>query len=200
MSNYFNDNGYIIQRNVINEQTLKLLKAEIKLTEQLMCFNQNQKIDNYFFNDTSCKKSFSIYSMMCSEALLNIIQPIIENVTNLKLFPTYSYTRIYYKNSILHKHTDRNECEISATVCILTDKDKPWDIYLFDKNKNKVCVTLFEGDILIYKGIELEHWREEYTGEQQIQIFLHYVNKYGNFSNLKYDGRYLLGSSKSHEI
>jgi len=32
------------------------------------------------------------------------------------------------------------------------------------------------GDILIYKGEELQHWREPYKGEFQVQAHLHYVD------------------------
>jgi hypothetical protein len=30
--------------------------------------------------------------------------------------------------------------------------------------------------MLIYKGMELEHWREPFKGENCIQVFLHYNN------------------------
>ena len=45
------------------------------------------------------------------------------------------------------------------------------------------------GDAVIYLGCELEHWREPFTGDFQIQTFLHYVNKNGPNKEWKYDKR-----------
>ena len=35
-------------------------------------------------------------------------------------------------------------------------------------------VDLKPGDMLVYKGMELEHWREAFEGDNCIQVFLHY--------------------------
>ena len=104
----------------------------------------------------------------------------------LKLNETYSYARIYKKGDILHRHKDRFSCEISTTLNLGGDK---WSIYL-SPNENvgkpdgkKITVTsnakgmkvdLKPGDMLVYKGMELEHWREAFEGDNCIQVFLHY--------------------------
>jgi hypothetical protein len=47
--------------------------------------------------------------------------------------------------------------------------------------------------MLIYKGMELEHWREPFEGEDCIQVFLHY-NKISKEAELnKFDKRPHLG-------
>ena len=195
-SMFFNENGYIIMRNVLNEQTINLLKTEIKITEKKLCFEKNKKKNDYFFSDNMCNKSFSAYSLLGTEALLNMFCTLIEDSIGLKLFPTYSYSRIYYKGSILKKHIDRSECEISVSLCLLKDNEDKWKFFLEDKNKNEICIDLDEGDMVIYMGTKLSHWRNEFLGNEHIQIFLHYVNKYGENSNSKYDGRYFLGLQK----
>jgi len=80
-----------------------------------------------------------------------------------------------------------------------------WPIFI-EPNKNKgrmtdngyvsdftkgVKVDLSPGDILIYKGCDLEHWREEFKGEKCVQVFLHY-NKAKSQENM-YDKRPTLG-------
>ena len=57
-----------------------------------------------------------------------------------------------------------------------------------------IRVDLEPGDMLVYSGCELEHWREEFTGNICAQVFLHYNHVNGQFadSNL-YDKRPLLG-------
>jgi hypothetical protein len=41
--------------------------------------------------------------------------------------------------------------------------------------------------------MEVEHWREEYTGSQQIQLFFHYVDADGPHANCRFDYRPMLG-------
>jgi hypothetical protein len=48
--------------------------------------------------------------------------------------------------------------------------------------------------MLVYSGCELEHWREEFTGNICAQVFLHYNHINGQFKeNNLYDKRPLLG-------
>ena len=46
--------------------------------------------------------------------------------------------------------------------------------------------------MVIYKGHEIEHWREPFQGEHHAQVFLHYNEQGGRFDSL-YDGRPVLG-------
>ena len=43
--------------------------------------------------------------------------------------------------------------------------------------------------MLVYEGAKFEHWREPFTGTACIQLFLHYVNRFGPFSEFAYDRR-----------
>jgi hypothetical protein len=57
---------------------------------------------------------------------------------------------------------------------------------------NKVNMQV--GDAVLYRGMEVEHWREKYTeGQWQAQVFLHYVDADGPHADQKYDGREQLG-------
>ena len=54
--------------------------------------------------------------------------------------------------------------------------------YIFRPNRKKPVkqeleVDLDPGDMLIYSGCDLEHWREEFKGKNCGQVFLHYNNK-----------------------
>jgi hypothetical protein len=64
-----------------------------------------------------------------------------------------------------------------------------WSIFLEGKE-----VKLDIGDMLIYSGCELEHWREPFTGENCGQVFLHYNNAAKDTAEEnKFDGRSILG-------
>ena len=189
--------GYVVLRNVLCTQTLDLLKIQTKMVENIECFKINENPQNFPFGDKQCKNSFAKYGILCYESLLLLLKPLMEKHIEKELCPTYSYTRIYYKNSKLDKHKDRSSCEYSATICITIDNE-PWDIYLKKYDSTEICVSLNPGDLIIYKGTELEHWREKYNGKEQIQVFLHYIDKNGHYNNANYvnDGRPIIGLEK----
>ena len=121
-------------------------------------------------------------------------QPIMEKTTGLKLQPAYTYARIYKKGDILKRHKDRFSCEISTTMNLGGDQ---WDLYLESfgqKGKKGIKVNLNQGDMLVYSGCELEHWREKFKGKSCCQVFLHYNNEKtpGSGQNL-FDKRLHLG-------
>ncbi|HEY2917803.1 MAG TPA: hypothetical protein VGK77_02285, partial [Candidatus Binatia bacterium] len=41
------------------------------------------------------------------DGLLTDLLPLAESITELKLFPTFSYFRVYHRGDILERHTDR---------------------------------------------------------------------------------------------
>jgi hypothetical protein len=148
------------------------------------------------WNDNQIPNTYSHYADIAMETLLLLVQPIMEKHTKLKLIPTYSYARIYKKGDVLHRHKDRFSCEISTTLNLGGD---PWPIYLSPKenvgipdgktitassNVKGIKVNLKPGDMLIYKGMELEHWREPFEEENCAQVFLHYneVSKEGKLN------------------
>ena len=113
----------------------------------------------------------------------------VEKYSNTKLIPTYSYSRIYEKGAILDKHIDRKSCAVSVTLNLGGDL---WPIYL-QKNRKKIKVDLSPGDMLLYSGCTLYHWRETFEGNICGQVFLHYnENNDKNMKNI-YDGRACLG-------
>jgi len=146
------------------------------------------------WNDDQVPNTYSHYADIAMETLLLLVQPIMEKQTGIKLIPTYSYARIYKKGDILHRHKDRFSCEISTTLNLGGDI---WPIYLEPSGKEGlkgIKVNLNPGDMLVYKGNELEHWRDIFDGENCTQVFLHYNNlkTKGSKENI-YDKRPHLG-------
>ena len=126
------------------------------------------------WTDQQVPNTYSHYADVAMETLLLRTLPIMEKKTGLKLNPTYSYARIYKTGDVLHRHKDRFSCEISTTLNLGGD---PWPIYLDPTGKRGqagIKVDLKPGDMLIYSGCELEHWRDEFKGDNCGQVFLHY--------------------------
>ena len=116
-------------------------------------------------------ETYSQYSNIAMETLMLKCQPQMEKITELKLYPAYSYARIYKKGDELKRHKDRFSCEISTTMNLGGDD---WPIYLepdpkkggvkpgvgyISDNTKGIKVDLKPGDMLVYSGCELEHWR-----------------------------------------
>ena len=139
--------------------------------------------------DGQIPHTYSIYSDMAMETLMLKCQPVMEKITGLKLAPAYTFARIYKHGDVLKRHKDRFSCEISTTLNLGGD---PWSIYLspnenvglpdgkkitVESKAKGIKVDLKPGDMLVYRGCELEHWRNKFKGKECIQAFLHYNNR-----------------------
>jgi|TARA_B110001452_G_C15188296_1_gene412671 hypothetical protein len=152
------------------------------------------------WTDKQIPNTYSHYADIVMETLLEKIKPVMEENTGLKVLPTYTYARIYKKGDILKRHKDRPSCEISTTINLGGDS---WPIYLEpsgEKGKEGVKVNLNPGDMLIYRGCELEHWREAFEGDNCGQVFLHYneANSPEGQKNI-YDGRPFIGLPQQYK-
>ena len=187
-------NKYKIIKEVINKNLAKFCFDYLKIKKNAVEFMYKKNIVNQnellgIWTDTQIPNTYSCYSDYVMENLLIEILPIVEKQINCKLFPTYSYTRLYKKGDELKRHKDRPSCEISGTLNLGGD---PWDIYLDPSgkaNQKGIKIFLEPGDMLIYYGHELEHWREPFKGEECGQVFLHYTTK----STFLFDRRPMLG-------
>ena len=170
----------------------KIIKKAITRDLAEFCFNYfnlKRQVVNYLlttdfmpqdtslfgtYTDEQVPNTYSHYSDIAMETLLQEVKPVMEKETKLKLSETYSYARIYKKGDVLARHKDRYSCEISTTLNLGGD---PWPIYLDPTGKTGqagIKVDLEPGDMLVYSGCDLEHWREEFKGKDCGQVFLHY--------------------------
>ena len=159
------------------------------------------------WTDKQIPNTYSHYADHVMETLLMKTLPVMQKETGLQLVPTYSYARAYKKGDILKRHKDRPSCEISTTIHLGGDQ---WSIFIDPTGSNNVIdeykniikpnatqgvkVDLDVGDMLVYSGCELEHWREQFQGNVCVQVFLHYNHVNGQFAEKnKFDKRPMLG-------
>tara|TARA_R110000824_G_scaffold264279_1_gene453100 strand:+ start:751 stop:1413 length:663 start_codon:yes stop_codon:yes gene_type:complete len=157
--------------------------------------------------DKQIPGAYSKYADWVMETLLMYMIPLMKAKTGMDLIPTYSYTRLYEKGNVLHRHKDRPSCEVSTTLHLGGDE---WPIFLDPTGGDFVIdeyaqtikpdapkgiqVDLKVGDMLIYSGCDLEHWREPFEGTVCSQVFLHYNHANGPYAKTNLlDGRALLG-------
>ena len=165
------------------------------------------------WKDPQVPNTFSKYGDGVMETLLVRTLPLMRKLTGLNLIPCYAYARIYKKGDILARHKDRPSCETSCTIHLGGD---PWDIFIDPSGRtsvkksikeNKVIlkkrpakgkpISLKPGDMMVYCGQDIEHWRKPFKGNICAQLFLHYNDQDGPYGQKNiYDGRPVLGISK----
>ena len=179
----FKKNKYSILRKAISKELANFTYAYFLNKRKVARFLFDQKwlspFTEYFgvWNEQQIPNTYSHYGDLVMETLLQRVKPVMEKHTKLKLSETYSYARIYKKGDILHRHKDRPSCEISTTINLGGDS---WPIYVDPTGRQGqagIKIDLDPGDMLIYSGCDLEHWREEFTGDNCGQVFLHYNKK-----------------------
>ena len=213
----FKKNKYQVLRGAISKELADVAYRYLQICAEA----DNWMLSNYVthtgnplvgnFHDVQVPGSYAKYADRFMETLLVKTIDVMQKKTGLKLVPTYSYTRLYRTGNILNRHKDRPSCEISTTLCLGGDH---WPIYLDPTGADNVIeeykgiikpgaplgveVNLKPGDMLIYSGCELEHWRKPFEGKLCGQVFLHYNHADGRFAKANlYDKRPLLGIPKT---
>ena len=190
----FKKNKYTVIRQAISKDLAAFVANYFLMQRQVYDTCKNARYISPFetiigtYDDKQIPNTYSQYSNIAMETLMLKCQPKMEEVTGLKLYPAYTYARIYKKGDELKRHKDRFSCEISTTMNLGGDD---WPKYL-SPNENVgapdgknikaaskakgIKVDLKPGDMLVYSGCELEHWREKFKGKECVQVFLHYNN------------------------
>ena len=143
--------------------------------------------------DKQAPNSHCVYGDPAFDMVMVMLAQSVSDIVGKELIPQYTYARIYKNGSFLERHFDRPECEYSVTLSLGGEYDKQWPIWIQDYSGNDNCVSLDEGDVMVYCGSKLDHWREKFEGNTQYQLFMHYVDAEGKFKNRIYDGRPNLG-------
>lgn len=169
----------------------------------------------------SNKKQFKIDSQTNSlisehgdylmETLMDLSTPVIEQNVGKKLWPTYSFLRVYDKDSDLPVHKDRPSCEYTVALCLGADPiNIPYEIFVGEEDDSSDYkyyssekeykryridhkFAMVPNNAIIFKGMDKIHWREMCNHDHFITVFLHYVDKEGEYKEYKFDKRNMLG-------
>tara|TARA_R100001594_G_scaffold24803_1_gene48692 strand:+ start:505 stop:1140 length:636 start_codon:yes stop_codon:yes gene_type:complete len=198
----FKKNKYAIVRQAISKDLASFIANYFSMKKQVFDTCLEKKfispyevlLGEYEGPNEQIPNTYSHYSDIAMETLMLKLQPLMEKTTGLKLYPSYTYARVYKKGDVLKRHKDRFSCEVSTTVNLGGDD---WPIYLEPSGQEGmkgIKIDLKPGDMLVYSGCELEHWREKFKGKECVQVFLHYNNrKTSGAKNNMFDKRPHLG-------
>jgi hypothetical protein len=183
----FRNHGYVKIENAIDQEFSDFV-TQYALFDEMQDFSPDGK---------QVVNAHAKYGDPVMETLLLKLQDLIEQCTGLTVFPTYSFFRVYRNNDELVIHKDRPSCEISATLCFNYSYDSKkyvWPIYMENNS-----VVLNPTDLVIYRGCDLNHWREKFCttdNDWHVQGFFHYVDANGPYADYKFDKRESIGVSK----
>jgi len=198
--------GYLVEPIFIKEFLPKQILNLIYTYSIIKYGNQKQ-----FKTDIQTNALISEHSDYLMETLMDLSTPVIEQNVKKKLFPTYSFFRIYDKGSDLKTHIDRESCEYTVALCLGAHPvDQPYEIFLGEKddnsdykyfsNKNNLeryridyKFPMLPNNAIIFKGMNKLHWREQCQHDHFITVFLHYVDQDGEYKDFKFDKRSALG-------
>lgn len=104
----------------------------------------------------------------------------LSQVAGEPLKASYVYLASYLSDAELKKHTDREQCEFSLTLCLDFSPEPAlqtrWPIRL-STPEGRVAVYQALGDALAYRGTRLPHYRDVLPeGQTSTSIFFHYVS------------------------
>jgi len=186
---HFAKHGWAYVPNLVDKYECEML------TNHLHLMNDAGKMKA----DRHCPLSTGMYGDPVLDNFLELNRSKISKLVNISLLPTYTFARLYKTKETLFIHKDRPSCEISATITLGHDENsKIWPFFFSKINGfEDVHRQVIEvGGAVLYRGMDLWHWRQEYRGKWQAQVFLHYVDANGPNADQAYDGREKLGSRK----
>lgn len=191
MNTDFEEKGYFLVKNFLEKDFAEFIQQY---------FYVRIKAGHSSHGETQAPGAYSFYSDPLIETILLCSIDLVSKISGKKLLPCYSYTRLYAKGDELTIHRDRPSCEISATLALgIPENEKIQPIY-FSENEdqsNPVEILLSPGDLCVYRGCDLHHWRPPFTQKWYLQSFLHYVDADGPYKDCLYDTRPYLATPTS---
>lgn len=183
----FKEKGYHIVRNFLDLDFVSFINQYF-----FTRINAGQAV----LGDDQAPNSYYFYGDPLMDTILGGSVQEFSEIVGYSLLPTYSYTRLYIEGDELKIHRDRPSCQLSGTLALgIPDGEEINSIY-FSQNEDKsdaIEIKLNPGDLCLYHGCDLLHWREPFTQKWYLQAFLHYVDADGPYTDFLYDKRPYLG-------
>lgn len=166
----FREKGYVPLRNLIHPFNLAALRRYYRhaIRRGTIRLGDDQSSLRYVAHNESVARFFH-------HQLTNAVSAVVGE----PIKPSYVYFASYVSGAELKKHTDREQCEFSVTLCLDFSPEPAlatsWPI-LLDTSDGRVAVYQALGDGLLYRGTRVPHYRNMLAkGHTSTSIFFHYV-------------------------
>jgi hypothetical protein len=166
----FRERGYVPLENLIHPFHLAALRRYYRraLRRGTIRLGDEQSSRRYVAHNERVARFFH-------QQIANAVQAIAGEAIK----PSYVYLASYLSGAELRKHTDREQCEFSVTLCLdfspEPELETSWPIRL-DTAEGTATVYQALGDGLVYRGTRVPHYRDVLgAGHTSTSIFFHYV-------------------------
>ena len=144
-------------------------------------YRYHTRIGSFHLGDPQVSRRYAAYNEPVTRFFHQQLNNAVSGLTGARVKPSYVYWASYQSGSELLKHTDREQCEYSITLCIDASpepqSETPWPIQL-DSPNGHVCIYQRIGDGLLYRGRTIPHYRDRLpSGLTSTSIFFHYVDE-----------------------
>ena len=167
---YFRENGYVPLGRLIHPFNLAALRRYYRhaIRQGAIWLGDEQSSRRYVAHNEAVARFFH-------HQIANAVSAIVGEAVK----PSYVYFGSYLSGAELKKHTDRQQCEFSVTLCLDFSPEPElatsWPIRL-DTPEGTVKVYQALGDGLVYRGTKVPHYRHVLAeGYTSTSIFFHYV-------------------------
>jgi hypothetical protein len=195
----YRDDKIVVIRGAISWDSanflLNYLSVKRKVAQRFLSDGYESELIGTFEETDTDKSVYSIYGDIAIDTAMLKVKPQVDKLIGEQTWPTYSYARIYPYESIVAPHKDREECEISCSMYLGGTK---WDMFVEGKDGPE-RIDLNAGDMVVYAGTELTHWRETFLGVDSdgnpgecTQVSFHY-QRANNQNFNAFDGRNQIG-------
>jgi hypothetical protein len=136
---------------------------------------------SFSLGDSQVARRYAAYNETVARFYHYQFTQVVSDVSARVVRPSYAYFLAYQSDSELLRHTDREQCEYSITICVDASPEpqaqNPWPIELQTMD-GMLRVWQHIGDGLLYRGRYLPHARETLPrGYSSSSMLLHYVDE-----------------------
>jgi hypothetical protein len=155
--------------NILSEEECKFLTNQFDLEKSSKNSKDNVEINMgvYGFRPSH---QFNVY--------LDKLKPkVLETLNIIDLTNVNTFTREYKNHSILPKHVDRTDINITMSICLESNIKKEWPLWAEIDNKNINFNTNVGDCIILMDSDKISHWRDRLIcdeNERVLQFFLHW--------------------------
>ena len=134
-----------------------------------------RKIDPDLVFDNQVVGRRSMHNASLFKAVHAQIAALVQSVADEAIKPSYCYLSVYPQGSELVKHTDRSQCKWNASITFARTADL-WPIYVeVPSGVKEIRAEL--GEVVVYRGTDIPHWREPLPAGTATVCFFHFVNQ-----------------------
>jgi hypothetical protein len=166
----FREKGYVPLSNLIHPFNLAALRRY---------YRHAIRRGTIRLGDEQSPRRYAAYNESVARFFHHQIANAVSAIVGEPVKPSYVYFASYLSGAELKKHTDREQCEFSVTLCLDFSPEPElatsWPIRL-DAGEGTVAVYQALGDGLVYRGTKVPHYRGVLAeGHTSTSIFFHYV-------------------------